>query len=79
MSDPDPQALKQWTLYDRSPEYPDHYMARLFLIHKGSVEATGTIRLSKHPQSLRIELFEHGFVRMSRSPDDDPLIMETWL
>lgn len=72
--------LKMWTLYDRPSDYPEAIVAR-----RWSIEADGLAHsepltiVAATVQPIRDALAAAGLVGLPRAPDDDPIIMETWL
>jgi hypothetical protein len=67
--------LEIWTVYDHPKDFPDVYIARLF------IGETPTEKTMAHPnlEALRRQLRNKGFVRIIRAETDDPVILETWL
>ena len=63
-----------WTVYDHPPDYPDHFVARLFA---DGVE-TNVGFLADTLEALRDKL-PPGLYPLARSPSDPPSIVETWL
>lgn len=73
-------ALAMWTVYDHPSDYPDKYVARLFLVGRGGTEATASIIIAPSLEVLRKTLLvDMGLHRLDRSPGDDANIVETWL
>lgn len=68
-------ALPIWTLYDHPRDYPTEYVARLFIGEK----PTDQVLTSKSLDLLRSEMVARGLSCLTRSPGDDPKIIETWL
>jgi hypothetical protein len=65
-----------WTIYDHPTDYPEHYVARLF---HGETPTDSVIQ-SKDLDTIRgIMIADFGLTCLTRSPDDDPKIIETWL
>jgi hypothetical protein len=62
-------------VYDRPRDWPNHFVARLFM----GVDPTGDIVLAHDLDALREHLAERGLVRMDRMEGDKPHIVETWL
>ena len=71
--------LRVWTVYDHPKDYPDRYVARLFEVDGNGPHATGIITTSETLEDLQDELEALGLVRLMRLPEDDPVILETWL
>lgn len=68
-----------WVVYDHPADYPDWYVARLSLVTADGVVQTAKIKLAEHLSSIETELSDMGLVPIDRSPDDDPVIVRTWL
>lgn len=76
--------LSMWVVYDHPRDYPDHYVARQFLIRTGtktaSVVATASIVQSDSLEIIReMMLDQMGKVNIGRYEDDDPYIVEVWV
>ena len=68
-----------WVVYDHPSDYPEHYVARQHVVGTGGDEATDRVLASPTLESLRVALAEIGLVCLTRSDEDDPVIVETWL
>ena len=66
--------LNIWAIYDHPADFPDSYVARRFEYDK----PTATIIKGTLPR-LRKAFRLCGLHCLTRSPDDDPVIVETWL
>lgn len=67
-----------WTIYDHPSDYPDFFVVRRWRILPGHLISEKNCLLA---DSL-IEAREHiptGFVRVDRQPEDDSVILETWI
>lgn len=71
MSEP----LYIWTVYDHPSDFPDNFVARKFALDKPTAE----ILVSDNIYKLRVALKCMGLVCLTRAPEDDPKIVETWL
>ena len=67
--------LKIWTIYDHPTDYPDNFVARLFLLDK----PTTYLVIASTLDDLRGAMREAGLIQLDRSPGDDPKIVETWM
>lgn len=65
--------LPMWTIYDHPRDYPHCYVARLFINDRPS----NAVMTHATLQGLRAQL-PPGLFRMPRTPEDDPVIVETW-
>lgn len=68
-----------WTVYDHPTDYPEFYVARLFEVRAGQTKITNSVLVTDSLDTIRSEMQQRGLVCMSRHPDDDPKIMETWI
>ncbi len=69
------EGLSIWTIYDSPPEFPGQFVAVLWV----ATEPTNVAMVSANLEALRARLAGQGFVKLSRSLDDDPKIVEVWL
>jgi hypothetical protein len=73
------EPLWMWVIYDHPRDHPDLYVARPQYIDADGVtqfdEGLGSPDLDK----LREEMARRGLVCLARHPDDDPVILETWI
>lgn len=67
--------LPIWVIYDHPTDWPDHYVARLWIGER----PTGDMVLTFDLDLMREHLASRGFVRFDRVPEDDAKIVETWL
>lgn len=72
---PIPNGLPIWTVYDHPRDWPDWYVARLWI----GDHRTGNVLLYRDITKLRDELARRGLTPLMRDPTDDSVIMETWL
>lgn len=72
--------LAMWTVYDHPTDYPDKFVARLFEVDRNGARVTPSILVADDIETIRdILQFELHLVKLMRSPEDDPVIVETWL
>lgn len=71
--------LSIWTVYDHPGDYPGHYVARRFVTDANGSTATSEVMISTNLNEIRTTLESKGLVRLLRSAEDDPTIMEVWL
>ena len=73
------KVLGVWAVYDHPKDFPDVFIARLWLVTGDGSTAT-TMRLeSPTVEPIREKLAHEGRVKMDRSKFDDPCIVEIWL
>lgn len=69
-----------WTVYKRPRDYHDHFVARKFSMITGRATDEVLVRDSLHSVRHAVaERMDNGGVCIERSPDDAPVIVETWL
>jgi hypothetical protein len=74
-----------WTVYDHPLDNPQNYVARLWLCGPEGPRATQHVLADPDLDALREQVRASaarlgvGVVRIARTPDDDPVILETWL
>lgn len=73
------EGLSIWTVYDHPKDVPDYFVARRSVAGANGVALTNDAFVSTDLNELRAELMARGLTRLMRSPEDDPVIMETWL
>lgn len=81
MDDAD-DVVEVYAIYDHPRDYPDEFVARRWRIRRGLDMALADLG----PPNIRGETLNEvrrqlpaGLVRLGRLPDDDPVIVETWL
>jgi hypothetical protein len=68
--------LSIWVIYKHPRDYPDKYIARLWR----NDQATSSVMIADDIERLRDVLqFEMGLVKLMPTPQDDPVIIESWL
>jgi len=66
--------LELWTIYDSPVDLPGRFVARKWLLDN----PTSELLQDKTLDGLR-EKLPQGLIRMERSPQDDPKIIEIWI
>ncbi|NGO54551.1 hypothetical protein [Allomesorhizobium camelthorni] len=69
------EGLPIWTVYDHPKDFPDSFVARLYV----GQTPTATFMSCPDLDMLRGQLAEMGLVPLARSEGDDPVIVEVWL
>lgn len=69
--------LPMISIYFDPKDYPGKYVARVFDISVGKVNATRYIMLSDNLEDLRSAM-PTNFTHMDKSPNDDPQLLEVW-
>lgn len=67
--------LNIWTVYDHPSDFPDKFVARLFLYDRPTEHAI----VADSVEELRAIFRNYGLIALSRQPADDLVIMETWI
>jgi hypothetical protein len=71
--------LPMWVVYDHPSDFPDQYIARQHIVGIEGNKVTDRTMGSDQLEKVRAALRNLGLVRIDRSPEDDPAIMEVWL
>lgn len=69
--------LELWTIYNKPKDFPDHYVARKFLIDKEPIP-TMDYFTANTLNEIRL-MIPPGLVMMMRDPNDHPNVVETWI
>lgn len=78
---PPPDKIHMWVIYDHPVDYPDHYVARRFCIERSHAGARGLPLsvISDDLEAIRAVMVRIGLTCLSRSPEDDAKIIESWI
>jgi hypothetical protein len=71
-----------WTIYDHPADYPDVFVARLWHMITGKPVAEAPVLTAATLDQLRADVqhaTDYVLVCRARQPEDDPVIVETWL
>jgi hypothetical protein len=73
--------LPMWTITDSPSDFFGLYVARKHIVDRGGVHVTDEVWTSPSLNTLRrvMEGIEHMSGFFPRSPQDDPVIVETWM
>jgi len=72
--------LVMWTVYRHPADYPGKIVARKFEIQRrGATIATDDVLIEDTLEQVRRKLAQRGLTPLTRSPGDEPQIVETWL
>jgi len=71
--------LPMWVVYDHPSDYPQHFVARQHVVGSAGQQPTDRMMVSSTLESVRVALANMGLVCITRSDEDDPVIVETWL
>lgn len=75
MSESAPIPIEMWCVYDHPRDYPNSFVARLFVGEK----ATEQHIIAMDLETIRVFMANNGYSRIHRYPEDDPRIVEIWL
>lgn len=73
------ERMPQFVVYDHPGDDPDRYVARLWLALPGPPVMTNITVRCVELDPLREIMEACGLVCLTRSPEDAPAILETWL
>jgi hypothetical protein len=73
------RGLEMWTIYDHPKDYPDCFVARMHVARREGVEPSTQILTADTLDALRGIMEMRGLVCLTRDPNDDAKIVETWL
>jgi hypothetical protein len=73
------RGLEMWTIYRRPVDLPQYaFVARMHVVDDAGTRATSAVLVADQLDSLRAEFSGRGLVCLTRSPGDEPHIIETW-
>ena len=70
--------LPIWTVYFNPKDFPGRHVARRSEVGPEGALATDDILLGEI-DDIRLAFAKCGLVKMTRSPGDDPVIVECWI
>lgn len=71
--------LPMWTIYDHPKDYPHVFVARRWLVDAKGAQWTDLVLIDDDIGRLRLEMERRGLIKLDRHPDDDPVVLETWV
>lgn len=71
--------LAVWVVYDHPKDFPGFFVARKQVAHARQVEITDDSFMHESLAVIQHTLEHMGLVRIPRDPDDDPVIVESWI
>ena len=72
--------LAIWVVFDHPRDQPDFYVVRRqWAGRNGEIRHDATAYGFVDLEKARAWLAEQGLTRLERAPEDDPVILETWL
>jgi hypothetical protein len=73
------EVLSMWVIYDHPRDYPEKYVVRRHVVeYPGTYRPTEDYSLHDTLNDAR-KAIPHWTVRLERHPQDDVVILETWL
>jgi hypothetical protein len=76
---PDDEALSIWVIYDHPRDYPHAFVARRHIAYGPNAGPTDDVVVNEKLLVVRKAMQRRFLTCMPRFPDDDPMILETWL
>lgn len=70
--------LPMWTITENPSDHPGKFVARLWLVEGRVIAATTDIHIADDLKAVRAML-PGGLINIGRQPEDDPVIVETWI
>lgn len=71
--------LELWTIYDHPRDAPEWFVARKWITRSGETLGTTHCIYEEDLEAMRAHMLAYGLTCISRSEQDDPVIIETWL
>lgn len=72
------QQCVMWCVYDKPKDYPGFYVARPHIASRAGAHAIGFAISAVQLDDVRAAI-PQGLTRIGRAPEDDPVIIETWI
>jgi hypothetical protein len=70
--------LEMWVVTHNTEDFPGLYVVRVHEVGPGYTHPTDKYQTAPTLEAIR-ELVPEGKVKIDRHPNDDPVIVETWL
>lgn len=71
-------ALPIWTITENPSDHPGKFVARIWLVEGRIVAATTGTYIADDLETVRAML-PAGLINIGRQPEDDPVIVESWI
>lgn len=71
--------LHIWTIYFKPSDHPDGYCARKHTLLEGESKPGGELLTGSTIEQLRERFSSQGLVCIGREPEDDSVIVESWI
>ena len=69
--------MPMYVIYQHPRDYPEHFVVRKFIVQRRTVTATGEFSLWPNLNRARTAI-PRGMINITRHPDDEPQIVESW-
>lgn len=77
--EPAPRRLRIWTIYDHPKDFPDTFVVRPHDLLAGGIIEYSEGYACPDIEVLREHMRAMGLTCIPRRPEDDPVIVESWL
>lgn len=71
--------LFMYTVYDHPLDYPDKYVVRRYAVTASGPVAGDVVMVNDSLDAIRAVMEKRGLYCLTRHPEDDSKIVETWL
>jgi len=75
---PDAKGLAFWVIYNKPSDYPNHFVVRRQRALPGEIVPEKLAQIAETLEEAR-KLIPPGLYCLGRFPDDDPVIVESWI
>lgn len=77
----DKKYLRIYVIYEKPTDFPNHFVCRgqYTDLETQQISTDNCALVSENADYLRKELVGMGLTKIERHPNDDPVIMETWI
>jgi hypothetical protein len=76
---PGEHVLSTWTIYDHPKDQPHHYVVREWQVIRGQRDAIPAQAYLAPTLEIARRLIPAGLMCLHRRPEDDSVILETWI
>jgi hypothetical protein len=70
--------LDMYVVYDHPTDFPNHFVVRHWIIGAGRAKPTDRCVIGKTLDEVRTAIPAYC-VRLERSPEDEPQVLESWV
>ena len=72
------ELLGMWAVTCNPSDHPGKFVARKWLIGRGTMAATAEQHIADTLDGVR-DMLPRGLIAIPRHPNDDPVIVESWI